>query len=95
VRLVPPERLREFAVLFVPKAEVIADFARVHVDAQGEATADSVLEMVRRHPATLDGIVVGLAADREPVARALRQLRERGQVRESVQGGKTYYLPSA
>lgn len=68
-----PERLEAFAELFVPKAEVIADFRGIHGADEFRGGREQVLELLRRRPCTADDAAAGLGIH---VAEALKHLEE-------------------
>ncbi|NLF31431.1 MAG: radical SAM protein [Planctomycetes bacterium] len=66
------ERMAELAGRFDPPAEVIADYRGVHARSDFQAGRQSVLEMIRRRPCSLDDIAAGLNMHRnEAVIRSI------------------------
>lgn len=84
-------RLAEFAVLFEPQAEVIADFRGVHHQADFVAGRADVLEMLRRRPCSLEDIAGGLDMHRNEVIKYLEELRAEKLLEESTVAAKVYY----
>jgi len=88
---VPPARLAEIAARFNPPAEVIADFRGVHAQSEFQAGHDSVLDLLRRRPCTLDDVAAGLGLHRNEAIKYLDELAARGRVETRSVGGRTYY----
>lgn len=82
--------LDEFAALFTPRAEVIADLpASSGNRVAGEA---DVLELVSRRPCTVDEIASGLGIHRGEALKAATALVNRGVAESHAHEGRSYYL---
>ena len=84
-------RMEELAVLFRPPAEIITDFPGGHARPEFEATRDSVLQMIRRRPCTLEDIADGLGLHRNEVLKYVEDLVSAGRIEKVASGGKEYY----
>jgi len=89
-RPVSRERLFEFATMFEPPAEVIADFDRPADAPAASAAAEDILEMLRRRPCSVDDVAHGLNIHPHEAAKRLAELLDAGRV-ETTRVGKTYY----
>jgi len=88
---VSPKRLDQFCSFFQPRAEVIADFRRIHQEAEFVASRNEVLDMLQRRPCSVADIAGGLARHENEVIKHLEELRVSGLV-ECVPGeGKPYF----
>lgn len=83
------ERLEELAGLFEPRAEVIADFRAVQTKLRPTASCEEVLELLRRHTCTLEGITQGLGCEAKPVLECLESLEQKGLVEIQMMEGST------
>lgn len=92
VRGVSPEHLEELADLFTPRAEIVADFSAPTIEGGCALHADTVLDMLRRRPCTVDDIVAGLAVPRQEVLKILELLLRDGKIHTQLQQGREYYL---
>ncbi len=91
---VSADRLAEFAAIFQPRAEIIADFRGVHQQAEFVAGREDVLEMLRRRPCSLEDIAGGLDMHRNEVIKYLEELRDENLLEESLVVDKVYYRPA-
>jgi wyosine [tRNA(Phe)-imidazoG37] synthetase (radical SAM superfamily) len=89
--MVDRDRLAELAVMFNPSAEVIADYRGVHAQIDFKAGRESVLEMIRRRPCSLDDISDGLGMHINEVLKYVEELDADGLVEKFLTGGKLYY----
>ena len=92
---VSPERMAELASLFEPAAEVVADFRRPHAEVRESASAEVVLEMLRRRPATVEDLAVGLGLHANEVVKLVDQLRQAGAVADEMRSGRRYFRPAS
>ena len=83
--------LEEIASLFTPPAEVIADFRGVHSTAEFTATRDTVLELLRRRPCTIEDIALGLGIHRNEAAKYVEDLLDRRLIEQVRMNGKTCF----
>jgi len=84
-------RLEEFAGLFTPRAEVIADFREVHAAPEFSATRETVLDLLRRRPCTLEDIAGGLGIHRNEAVKYVEDLLGRGLIVRVDLKGKTCF----
>jgi len=68
------DKLMEFAKLFNPVAEVIADFRGVHAAPEFGAARENVLQMLQRRPCTIDDIAGGLGIHRNEAIKHVEKL---------------------
>lgn len=85
------EKLAYFATMFTPPAEVIADFRGVHEQADFAADRETVLDLLRRRPCSVDDIAGGLAMHRNEVVKYVQELAAQGRVEEIDIGRKRHY----
>jgi wyosine [tRNA(Phe)-imidazoG37] synthetase (radical SAM superfamily) len=86
--------LEELSELFTPRAEVIADFRALHSDAEFSATRDTVLDLLRRRPCTLDDIAGGLGIHRNEAAKYVEDLLGRELIDRVLLKGRTCFRAS-
>ena len=89
---VPRERMGELTAMFNPPAEVIADFRGVHKQAVFSAGRETVLDMLRRRPCTLEDIAAGLGMHRNEVIKYVEDLNADHLLTRSRVGPKAYYV---
>lgn len=89
--MVDRQTMEDLAARFDPPAEVIADYSGVHRQADFQAGRESVLEMLRRRPCSVQDIANGLGMHRNEVVKYVEDLNEQGMVETSTVGGKMYY----
>lgn len=88
---VPPERMHALARRFEPPAEVIADFRGVHARSEFRASRESVLEMLRRRPCSLEDIAAGLGLHRNEAVKFIEELDAEGTMDRQQVGQKVFY----
>jgi wyosine [tRNA(Phe)-imidazoG37] synthetase (radical SAM superfamily) len=90
---VAPERLRAVARRFNPEAEVVATVVDLPAAAAAAgAVDDRVLQLIRRHPCTVEEIVSALGLEMASVNRALELLVANKAVRIEWRDGKPYMV---
>ena len=87
------ERMETLAGLFDPPAEVVADFRSAQAELRDSASAEVVLEMLRRRPATVEDLATGLGLHANEVVKLVDQLRQAGAVADEVRSGRRYFHP--
>ena len=92
---VSPQRMEALDSLFEPPAEVVADFRRPQAEVRESASAEVVLEMLRRRPATVEDLAAGLGLHANEVVKLVDQLRQAGAVAEEVRSGRRYFRLAA
>jgi wyosine [tRNA(Phe)-imidazoG37] synthetase (radical SAM superfamily) len=80
VASVTQERLRQIASELSDRAEVVADFTAPGHDKYITATADDILEMLRRRPCSMDDICRGLGLRPNEVVKHIDLLRKRAVI---------------
>ena len=91
VSAVPLKKLRHFAGMFSPKAEVIAEFK--HGSCSFVRADDrEIMAMLKRRPCSLEDIVGGLGADPDRVKACIARLVRNGNVRKKRHGTRVYYI---
>lgn len=85
------EQLTEFASMFRPRAEVIADFRGIHQEAEFAGGRKEVLAMLQRRPCSTEDITHGLGMHQNEVIKHLEELRTQGAVESLTSGNKHYY----
>jgi len=89
--MVDRKRMADLANRFDPPAEVIADYRGVHAQSDFKAGRDSVLEMIRRRPCSLDDIAAGLGMHRNEAVKYIEELNAEGRLAKRSSGGKLFY----
>jgi wyosine [tRNA(Phe)-imidazoG37] synthetase (radical SAM superfamily) len=84
-------RLAEFAKLFNPVAEVIADFRGIHAAAEFGEARESVLQMLQRRPCTIDDIAGGLGIHRNEAIKHVEKLINDKVIERFDLSGKHFY----
>ena len=85
------DKLMEFAKLFNPVAEVIADFRGVHAAPEFGAARENVLQMLQRRPCTIDDIAGGLGIHRNEAIKHVEKLIGDKVIERLDLAGKHFY----
>ncbi|MDD5599286.1 MAG: radical SAM protein, partial [Victivallaceae bacterium] len=85
------DKLTEFAKLFNPVAEVIADFHGVHAAPEFGAARENVLQMLQRRPCTIDDIAGGLGIHRNEAIKHVEKLIGDKVIERFDLSGKHFY----
>lgn len=91
VQAVSAEQLAELAEILGPKAEVVASFKKEVSPAQ-EMTAETLLGLIQRHPATAAQLAQDYDAAFDPVSQTLEKMVEQGLLDAEVRDGERYYF---
>ena len=91
---ISPERMAEFAAMFRPPAEVIADFKDVHGRPEFVAERDDVLTLLARRPCSIEDIAAGLGIHRNEAVKHVESLLSDARIVASAVGDTTYYQPA-
>ena len=91
VQAVPIERLRAIAQVLGEKAEVVSPGPHTPMGT-GHATPDDVLDLVRRHPCSMDDIAYGLGISTEECAKHIVTLQEQGRIVSTIVDGLVMYV---
>ena len=84
----------EFAPLFTPRGEVIADYRSVHEQKDFTASQAEVLNMLRRRPCSIEDIASGLGMHRNEVVKYTEELMGQGLITCVSTGGRLFYKAS-
>jgi len=84
-------RLIEIAAQFNPPAEIIADYHHVHAQTDFVVQKQTLLEMLRRRPCTLDDVAEGLGLHRNEVIKYIEDLKISGMLEVRETGKRTFY----
>jgi wyosine [tRNA(Phe)-imidazoG37] synthetase (radical SAM superfamily) len=88
---VPRARMDEFARLFTPCGEVIADYHNVHEQKDFTASQAEVLNMLRRRPCSIQDIAGGLGMHQNEVVKYTEELMAQGKIVYTLTGGRLFY----
>ena len=88
--MVDRKRMAELAGRFEPPAEVIANFDGVHAELDFAATRETVLQMLRRRPCSIEDITNGLGIHRNEAIKYAEQLLAHGLAERIMTGGRPY-----
>lgn len=85
-------RLERIAHLFVPPATVIADYRGIHEESEFTVARDTVFQMIKRRPCTLEDIAGGLGIHPNEAAKHVGELLALGNVEQlEPRGGKAFF----
>ena len=88
------ECLERFAGFFEPHAEVIADFRAIHSAPDFTAARESVLELVRRRPCSVEDIANGLGIHRNEAVKYVEELLASKSIERVNSDNKTFFRKS-
>ena len=88
---VTKHQLREFAKLFEPPAEIIADFRGIHQQVDFLSTKEDIIKMLQRRPCTINDIANGLGIHMNEAIKHVEKLLENGLLEHDTLEDKTYY----
>jgi wyosine [tRNA(Phe)-imidazoG37] synthetase (radical SAM superfamily) len=91
VRPVAAEKLAELCGLFTPRAEVIASFDAAPAAMRGDLNTDSLVGLIRRHPATAEQLAAVSGAGAAVIRRVLAPLIEEGELQVEQRNGEDWY----
>jgi wyosine [tRNA(Phe)-imidazoG37] synthetase (radical SAM superfamily) len=92
---VPEAMMLHFAEMFENGAEIIADFDRVHEQADSEVGREALLNLLKRRPCSLKDIVRGLQVHPNEVLKRLEDLIGDGAVTTLSRNETTFYVVKA
>jgi wyosine [tRNA(Phe)-imidazoG37] synthetase (radical SAM superfamily) len=84
-------RLEELAVLFDPPAEIVADFRGVHAQKEFTASRETVLNMLKRRPCSIDDIAEGISIHRNEAVKYIEELLAMKLIEKFSSAGKIYF----
>jgi len=93
-RPVSREKLDRWAPLFGGKAEVIAEFSTRAGSIRENATAEEILDMIKRRPCSLEDVAAGLAVHPAEALKHLDALCRAGALLIERRGGAAFYVAS-
>jgi len=88
---VDANRMRRFAAMFDPPAEVISAFRGIHQQPAFTSGREAVLAMLRRRPCSLDDIAGGLAMHRNEAVKHVEELMEQHRITATRIGTVLFY----
>jgi len=88
------DKLEDFAGLFEPKAEVIADYRGVHAQSEFVATRDTVLQLLERRPCSLDDVADGLGIHRNEALKHVEELLATKRIENVRTASRIFYRAS-
>ncbi len=88
---VTKHQLKEFAKLFEPPAEIIADFLGIHQQIDFLSTKEDIIKMLQRRPCTINDIANGLGIHRNEAIKHIEKILENGLLEQDTLEGKIYY----
>jgi len=89
---VPKNKLEEFARIFGDHAEVIAAVPKSDTGTYGQVTSEKIIELVRRHPCSIDDIAAGLSAPVEEVRQQVEKLLQQNTLKTRNMDGVVMFL---
>jgi wyosine [tRNA(Phe)-imidazoG37] synthetase (radical SAM superfamily) len=90
---VPPGRLEEFARMFDPRGEVIAEYRGRRARAEAQGSVEAVLTLLQRRPCTLDDVARGLNLKHSEAIKILEALEAQDKVCSRRHGESYFYGP--
>jgi wyosine [tRNA(Phe)-imidazoG37] synthetase (radical SAM superfamily) len=91
VQPVSRERLEQLAELFSPAAEIIAEFPKPKTAGHSHVSDETILELILRHPCTLDDVVNGLGTSPAEASAAIERLLKQNKILSEKRQDKDYY----
>lgn len=87
----PEEKLGRLAELIGDRAEIIADFRKIHKEPEFTARRSDVLELLARRPCTLQDIAAGLGIHENEAAKHVGELLSMNRIVADRVGQKVFY----
>jgi len=87
------QRMREIASQLGEKTEIIAAFSSKTGSTSKNISRGDILELLRRHPCSVEDIIAGLQSDKKTVQDLLHDLLQRKDVGIKKVGEKEFYYP--
>lgn len=91
---VNPEKLLKIAQKLGENVEIIADFSRIIGPKDDECNSNSVLDMLRRRPCSINDICAGLNISHSTAKGYIKTLLDKGLVREKKLSGLLFFEPN-
>jgi len=88
---VPRGQLEDFACLFNPHAQVIAESRGLEMQGGASGAAEEVLALLSRRPCTCEDVARGLGMHITEAAKCLEALNKEGRVREVFLNARWFY----
>jgi len=89
---VPRKQLEAITRKLYEKAEVIADYRRVHESKSFSAKRNDILTLLKRRPCSVEDIAAGLGIHRNETVKYIEELLTAGKIAAKPQGQKLYYI---
>ena len=91
IKPLPEAKLMQIASELGPKAEVVADYEYLHTSRRLEIDTQTVLEMLKRRPCSLEDICSGLGLKAEEAQSHLNYLMQTGLIESEKRGNVTFF----
>lgn len=88
---VPPDELERIARKLHPAAEIIADFSPHSHTSPQQADIDSILDMLSRHPCSLNDLCKGLSLNPDQTRPLLNLLLNSGKISSDIRSGTEFF----
>jgi len=83
--------LQDIAHLFPPPTEIIADHSSAHDTGEHTAAEESIVELLKRRPCTIDDVSRGLEIHRNEAIKHINTLTKRGVISSMRRDDTVYY----
>jgi len=87
------DHLVDIATKFNENVEIIADFSRIIGPKDDECNSDSVFDLLRRRPCSIDDVCTGLNISLSTAKGYINTLLDKGLVREKKLSGVSFFEP--
>lgn len=88
---VPEKQMERLLTLFDSPTEIVADYRKIHAEADVVRSRDDVLSLLQRRPCTVEDIASGIGIHRNEVVKHLGELVQQGRVTTHMTNNKSYY----
>ena len=88
---VPQKQLQTITEKLYEKAEVIADYSKIHKQQDFLARREDVLTLLQRRPCSVEDIAAGLGLHRNEVVKYVEELLSEGKIETKSQNQQLYY----
>lgn len=85
------DHLQDIAHLFSPPTEIIADHSSAYDTGEHTATEESIIELLKRRPCTIDDVSRGLEIHRNEAIKHINTLTKRGVISSMRRDDSVYY----
>lgn len=94
VGAIPLKQLADFARLFTPRAEVVADYHEAAQDERTQVTEAEVSELLARRPCTMADIAAALRIHQNEASKHVAHLLRAGTIVRREKDGRAFYSAS-